>query len=133
MKTRVLIENGEGNEISLIGTQILPIASWRESLYVDGIRDLHLVGRLERDGAFISTMWNEKTQRSLPKYITSLKPRIIIIEDRRVFYSISSEESTGNHCSNLNLFLGEQFKAYGSFESRFEKLYRDYFKKKISN
>jgi len=74
------------------------------------------MGRLDKNGGFI-----EQGNR------TRLNPRVLILEDRRVFYDFSrSDPSAPSETYEINLFLEEKFEAYGLFEKRFEKLYEDF-------
>jgi len=128
MKTRALVENGTNEEVSLISIEIPLIAKNRDSLILKRNSLLTLVGILQDNGGFISRVYIKTLNpKEIPKYLLELNPRILILEDGRVFYDLTrSDPEAPGEIYEINLFLGENFRAYGVFEERFNRLYEDF-------
>lgn len=128
MKTKVLIENGNNGQVSLTALEIPLIARDRDSLRIERDCFLDLVGRIDENGGFIEH--GNKTRsnpREIPRYLLRLNPRVLILQDGRVFYNIlKSDPSAPSETYEVGLFLEENFGAYGLFKEKFKKLYEDF-------
>src|SRR3989344_8143643 len=91
---KALVENGRGGFSSLNPLTIPYISETAECLIIDGIHDLTLVGRVDKEGKFMSKGIRRDEQRSVAFYVARLKPRLIVLRDGRVYYNDSGEDSS---------------------------------------
>ena len=127
MKIRALVEEGEDSYSKLISMKLPLIAQKRRTLIIDGKQNLTLVGKIEKDGRFIHRNYKSMDNPRGFSSLSKLNARALILKDGRVFYDISkTDQRDPNELYPLDLFIGEQFGAYGTFEERFEELYKNY-------
>ena len=127
-KLRAIVENGEEESVSFVAIFVPYISERTKSLIVDGINFLDLVGRLDPNGMFRQGTWDRKTQKSLSYDITKLNPRVIILEDGRLFYNRNRENPRGGRdFTDLRYFLQNEF-AKRPFSFHFNGLFGQYSK-----
>ena len=126
-KLRAIVENGRGESASLKVINIPYISEETTSLIIDSINCLDLAGRLDSNGNFRQQeALNKKTQKLLPYYTTKLKPRVIILEDGRLFYNKNCEDPRGGgDFPDLRGFLNNEF-SNKQFLNHFDSLYRKF-------
>ena len=118
----MLVEHWEGELVGMKSLEHQTIANYRNVLENDR-NSLFLIGNLKGDTfTYINPETYEESKRRINNHVINLNPRVIILEDGRVFENISKEDPS-SPVADIQQFLNKYFLG-GEFKNKFETLYR---------
>jgi len=117
----MLVEHWEGELVGMKSLEHQTIANYRNVLENDR-NSLFLIGNFNKDTfTYINPKTYEKSRRRINNYVRNLDPRVIILEDGRVFED-TSKENPSSPVADIQQFINKYFLG-GEFNNRFNNLF----------